>query len=147
MWLNHHQCLRLIESVDRRFMVLNVFLLMCIAFVPFPTKLIAIHLRDEGERAAALTYGVTLTLTSVFFAGFWFYAARGRRLIAENADQRLVTGISRSYLPGVPMYGGATLVALWNPKVAVALFGLIALFYVFESSIFGGAEPPPERFG
>ena len=146
MWLNHHQCLRQIGAADRTFMVLNLFLLMCIAFVPFPTKLVALHLRDQGERAAALTYGVTLTLTSVFFGAFWFYAARGRRLIAENADQRLITGISRSYLPGVPMYGAATLVALWNPKVAVgALRGLIALFYVFESSDFGGAEPDPHQ--
>jgi uncharacterized membrane protein len=144
MWLNHHQCLRQIGAVDRTFMVLNLFLLMCIAFVPFPTKLVALHLRDPGERAAALTYGVTLTLTAVCFAAFWFYAARGGRLIAEDADRRVIRGISRSYLPGVPIYGTATLLALWHARLAVALFAAIALFYVIESSLFAREEAPGE---
>jgi uncharacterized membrane protein len=141
MWLNHHQCLRQIGAVDRTFMVLNMFLLMCIAFVPFPTKLVALHLRDGGERVAALTYGVTLTLTAVCFAAFWFYAARNDRLIAEDADPRVIKGISRSYLPGAPIYGIATLVALWDAKVAVALFAAIAVFYLVESSFFARAVP------
>ena len=141
MWLNHHQCLRQIGAVDRTFMVLNLFLLMCIAFVPFPTKLVALHLRDSGERTAALTYGVTLTLTAVCFAAFWFYAARNDRLIAEDADPMVIEGISRSYAPGPLIYGIATLVALWDAKVAVALFAAIAFFYVIESSFFARAAP------
>ena len=143
MWLNHHQCLRQIGALDRTFMVLNLFLLMCIAFVPFPTRLVALHLRDGGERTAALTYGATLTLTAVCFAAFWFYAARNNRLIAEDADPRLIKGISRSYLPGAPIYGSATLVALWHARLAVALFAAIAVFYVVESSLF--ARVAPER--
>jgi uncharacterized membrane protein len=138
MWLNHHMCMRLIHSADRTFMVINLLLLMCIAFVPFPTNLIAEHIRDSGLRAAALTYGVNLTITACFFGLFWFYAARGRRLIVEDADPKLIAGISRSYIPGAPIYGIATLVALVSPIASVALFGLIALFYVLESSLFGG---------
>jgi uncharacterized membrane protein len=137
MWANHHDCMRQIGSVDRRFMAINLVLLMCIAFVPFPTRLIADHFHDDGLRAAALTYGVTLTTTAVCFGSFWFYAARGGRLLAHDADPQVISGISRSYLPGAPIYGVATLVALWSPKLSVALFGAIALFYLFESSIFG----------
>jgi uncharacterized membrane protein len=137
MWVNHHTCMRQIAAVDRRFLTINLLLLMCIAFVPFPTNLIAEHFHDDGLRAAALTYGVTLTITSVCFGSFWFYAARGGRLLAEDADPRVISGISRSYLPGAPIYGTATLVALWSAKAAVALFGVIALFYLLESSILG----------
>jgi uncharacterized membrane protein len=136
MWVNHHACLELIDHADRRFLFLNVALLACIAFVPFPTRLVAEHLRDDGLRAAALTYGLTLTATATCFFAFWFYAAIGRRLIARNADDRMVRGISRSYLPGAPIYGAATLVALASPTASVILFALIAAAYVFESSIF-----------
>jgi uncharacterized membrane protein len=139
MWLNHHDCMRQISAVDRRFMMINLLLLMCIAFVPFPTRLIAEHFHDDGLRAAAITYGVTLTTTAVCFGSFWFYAARGNRLLAEDADPLVISGISRSYLPGAPIYGAATLSALWSPKLAVALFGAIALFYLVESSIFGSS--------
>jgi uncharacterized membrane protein len=136
MWLNHHDCMRQIGSIDRKFMVINLLLLMCIAFVPFPTRLVAEHFHDGGLRAAALTYGVTLTSTAICFAAFWFSAALGNRLIAHDADPRVITGISRSYLPGPLVYGMATLVALWSPKASVGLFALIALLYVLESSVF-----------
>ena len=94
MWINHHTCMRLIGAADRTFMVINLFLLMCIAFVPFPTNLIAEHLHDSGLRAAALTYGVNLTVTACFFNLFWFYAARGRRLIAPEADEGTLRGLA-----------------------------------------------------
>jgi len=136
MWVNHHTCLELIAAADRRFLFINVGLLACIAFVPFPTHLIAEHLRDDGLRAAALAYGVTLTTTAVFFFAFWFYAAIGRRLIKPDADERLIRGISRSYLPGTPIYGTATLVAFVSPAASVALFAAITVFYVIESSVF-----------
>ena len=136
MWVNHHACLELIDRCDRRFLFINIALLACIAFVPFPTRLVAQHLRDDGLRPAALAYGVTLTTTAVCFFAFWFYAAIGRRLIAPGADERMVRGISRSYLPGAPIYGSATLVALASPTASVILFALIAGIYVLESSIF-----------
>jgi len=136
MWVNHHACLELIDRADLRFLFINVALLACIAFVPFPTRLVAQHLRDDGLRDAALTYGLTLTTTALCFSAFWFYAAIGRRLIAPGADDRMVRGISRSYLPGPLIYGTAALVALASPTASVILFALIAAVYVFESSVF-----------
>jgi uncharacterized membrane protein len=136
MWVNHHACLELIARADRRFLFINIGLLACIAFVPFPTHLVAEHLRDDGLRAAALTYGLTMTATAICFFAFWFYAAIGRRLIAPGADERMVRGISRAFLPGTPIYAAATLVALASPEASVALFAAIALFYVVESSLF-----------
>jgi uncharacterized membrane protein len=139
MWVNHHTCMHQIDRTDRRFLFANLALLTCIAFVPFPTRLVAEHVRDGGARAAALTYGGTMIATAICFQIFWFYAALGRRLIAPTADQRVVTGISRAFLPGVPIYALSTLVALWSAHTAVALFAAIALFYVLESSIFARA--------
>jgi len=88
-------------------------------------------------RAAAITYGLTMTAAAICFAFCWFYAAIGRRLIAETTDQRVIVGISRSVIPGVPINAAATLVALWSPYTAIALFAALALFYVLGSSLFG----------
>ncbi len=140
IWVNHHTLMNQIGQVDRRFLLLNVLLLLCIAFIPFPTRLVAENIRSDGARAAALTYGITLTSTAVMFSAVWFYAATGRRLIREDADPRTVSGITRSYLPGPWIYLAATLIALANPIASVVLFGAIALFYVAESSLFGRKE-------
>jgi len=136
IWVNHHTVMEQIGRVDRTFLCINVVFLMVVAFSPFPTRVLAEHLRT-GSKAAAFAYGLTFTLMAASYGVLWFYAARGRRLIAEGADQRVVSGISRSFAPGSFIYGAATLSSLISAYLAVALYAAIALFYVLESSIFG----------
>jgi uncharacterized membrane protein len=141
MWVNHHTIFRHIERVDRRFLLLNLGLLMLVAFVPFPTHVAAEFARsDANRRAAALLYGITLTTTAVFFNSLWLYASRGGRLLAADTDRREVSGITRSYIPGAPMYGTATLVAFASSIASLILFGAIAFFYALSSSLFGRDE-------
>lgn len=141
MWVNHHTIFRHIERADRVFLLLNLLLLMCVAFVPFPTGVAAEFARsDENRRAAALLYGITLTTTAVFFNSLWLYASRGGRLLSPTADRREVSGITRSYIPGAPMYAAATLIAFANSRASLILFAAIALFYALSSSLFGRDE-------
>jgi uncharacterized membrane protein len=137
MWVNHHGVFAQIDKVDRTFLMINVFFLMAVAFVPFPTVLVAEHLHDAGLGPAALTYGFTLTVTASFYNFLWLYAAAGRRLLRGDADPRTVSGITRSYLPGPFVYLAATLIALWKPTVSVVLFAVID---ALESAVFGRRE-------
>jgi uncharacterized membrane protein len=139
IWVNHHTVLQQIGRVDRTFLFINVVFLMIVAFSPFPTRVVAEHLR-EGSKSAAFAYGLAFTLMAISYGVMWFYAATGRRLIAEDADQRVVSGISRSFAPGSLIYGAATLSSLISAYLAVALYAAIALFYVVESSVFGRGE-------
>jgi uncharacterized membrane protein len=136
-WVNHHTLFALLARADRTFLFANIALLACIAFLPFPTGLVAEHFRDDGVRAAAIVYGLTMTAAAICFALAWFYAATGRRLIAEAVDQRRVDGMTRSVIPGVPINAAATLIALWSPYTSLVLFAALALFYVIGSSLFG----------
>jgi uncharacterized membrane protein len=107
--------------------------------IPFPTRLLALYITTGNAKGAALAYGITLTLTAILFNAIWRYAAWGGRLIRADADPKVLTGIGRSYLPGPFIYFAATLVALFSPEASAALYALIALFYVLESSVFGRA--------
>jgi uncharacterized membrane protein len=137
IWVNHHLVMAQIDRVDRPFMMMSVGFLLCVAFIPFPTRLVAEHVRDEGAQAAALLYGITITTTAVMFSAIWFYASIGQRLLRADADPRVVSGITRSYLPGPWIYLTATLAALVSPAWSVGLYAAIAIFYILESSIFG----------
>jgi uncharacterized membrane protein len=137
MWVNHHVVLSFTREADRIFLFINLFLLMAIAFVPFPTAIFAEHLQKDGARSAALAYGLTFVVIAIFFQFFWQYARR--RLLRPDADRREVSGIDRSYRPGVPLYVVATLVALVSPTASLALFAAIALVYV-SASIWGDEE-------
>jgi len=135
-WINHSAIMVMVERVDRTFLFANIALLACIAFLPFPTRLVADHFRDDGVRAAAITYGLTATAAAICASFVWFYAAIGRGLIAETVDQRVVSAMTRSIVPAVPINAAATLVTLWSPYTGLALFAALNLFYVLGSSLF-----------
>ena len=140
IWSNHHTVMNQLARVDRLFLMLNVFLLLCVAFLPFPTRLVAEHLRDRHDlEPAALAYGATMTVMAIAYISLWLYASRNGRLLRADSNPRMVSGITRSYLPGAPLYLFATLIALASPLASVALYGAITLFYVIESSFFGRA--------
>jgi TMEM175 potassium channel family protein len=138
MWVNHHTLMAQIGHVDRRFLLMTVVFLMAIAFLPFPTRLAAEHVHGGGAKAAALAYGFTCTAIAILFNAIWLYASRGRRLLRSDADERVVKGITRTYLPGPWIYLTATLIAFASPAASLILYLVIAGFYVFESSLFGG---------
>ncbi len=87
MWANHHAMFRLIAAVDEGSMFVNVILLGAIAFLPFPTAVLARSLRtgnDADQVSALLLYGVTSALIAVGYNLLWHYA-RLRGLAAAGA--------------------------------------------------------------
>src|ERR671931_980978 len=136
MWVNHPQIFRHFERVDRPLLLLNILLLMCISFTPFPTRVVADHAQNGGDReAAAVLYGLTMTRTAICFFAVWFYGSR--RLLRADTDMREVSGITRSYLPGAPTYAVATAIAFVSSVASLIIFGAIAIFYAISSSFFG----------
>ena len=117
---------------------------MLIAFTPFPTRVVAEFAHTQSDRrAAALLYGINFTLTAVLFLSVWLYGSR--RLLRPDADAREVTGITRSYLPGTPLYGTATLLAFASPVASLIMFAAIALFYAISSAVFGRTDETVAR--
>jgi uncharacterized membrane protein len=139
MWANHHLLFDNFASVDRPMVLLNIGLLMLIAFVPFPTRIAAEFARSEVDRRnAALLYGITMTMTAVLFLALWMYGSR--RLLRADADPRVVSGITRSYLPGSPLYATATLLAFVNSLASLIMFAAIAVFYALSATLFGRTD-------
>jgi uncharacterized membrane protein len=143
IWANHHTVMNQIDRADRTFLMLTVGFLLVVAFIPFPTRLVAEYFRKDGARAATVTYGITLTLTAVMFNAIWFYAARGARLLRPDADERTVRGISKTFVLGPWIYLAATLIAAVDPTLGAIAFMLFALFWVVESSVFGRDRSDP----
>jgi uncharacterized membrane protein len=129
IWLNHHSIFDKVAAADRTLLLINTLFLMVVAFIPFPTRVVAEHLRGADERAATLLYGLTFVLLAVMFDLLWLYVSRGRRLIREDVPQAAVDDITRSYRPGLPLYAGGTLLVLASPLAAVGVFLGLATFF------------------
>jgi uncharacterized membrane protein len=126
IWVNHHNVMRQIAKADRTFLMITVLFLMVVAFIPFPTQLVAEHISGafDDAQAATVTYGITLTLTAVLFNAVWFYAARRNRLLHDDADPRVVRGISRTFVWGPGTYLVLTIVAAISPDLGAVGFAL-----------------------
>ncbi len=137
IWMNHHFCVETMGRVDRTLMFLNLLLLMTVAFLPFPTRLVAESIQKHaGERPAVLAYAATFVLMAVVYNIWWRYASRGRRLIREDVPASTIRAITRAFDPGVPMYAMTFLVAFWSPIASVALTFAIAAFYLPSAALF-----------
>ncbi len=135
MWVNHHHLMNQFERADRVFLFLNLLLLMGIVFIPFPTALIGEHIRGGGARGAAIAYGCTGIYLSIFFSALWHYGRT--HVLRPDADPKTVSGITRSYLPGLPLYLTGTLIALGSPVGSAIFYGAIAVFYAVSNTFFG----------
>jgi uncharacterized membrane protein len=129
IWINHHHIMETIERIDRTFLFITALLLLVVAFIPFPTRLVAHYLQIPGERAAVYTYGMTLLLMAIVFNVLWTYARWDRRLIREDFPESKVRAVTQACAIGVPLAGVVLLLATWTPVGGVIFaFGLSAFY-------------------
>jgi uncharacterized membrane protein len=136
IWMNHHHTVSLIGRTDRTMLFLNNLLLLTIAFLPFPTKLVGDYLHKDGEHAAALAYAGTLVVMAALHQVWWQYARQNRRLIADGVPDSALRAVDRAYVPGLPMYGAVFVLAFFSPLAAVLLTFAIAAFYLPSAALF-----------
>jgi uncharacterized membrane protein len=135
MWLNHHALLAQVTKVDRTLLVLNLFLLMGVVAIPFPTALVASQLtvNSTGARLATVIYGFTMIAISVGYASMWLYVVAHQQALGarvQMAPQRLSTV---RFTAGNAGYIAGTIVAAFlSPGAALIIFGLLAIYYMFE---------------
>lgn len=135
MWANHHSLMKLVDRVNHGFITLTLMLLLCIAFLPFPTAVLAEHLTDPGERAVAVAfYCGSFTVTAVFYFLMWWHAARNRRLIARHVSDEAVRAITRAYAPGSILYLTATLLAFVHVALSLSIVVGLAVLYMLPKA-------------
>jgi uncharacterized membrane protein len=142
IWMNHHHTVSLIDHTDRTMLFINNLLLLTIAFLPFPTKLVADYLHKDGEQAATLAYAATFVVMATLHQVWWQYARRNRRLIADGVSDAALRAVDRAYAPGIVLYGIVLVLAFFSPLAAVFLTFAIAAFYLPSAALFDrGGEP------
>jgi uncharacterized membrane protein len=130
VWANHHSMFVHISRVDRPLLFLNTMLLADVAFLPFPTQLLAQALRLGADlRTAAFFYGLVLTIGGLFFNGIWLYAIRQRSLMRETTSEWYLHQVKRRFLIGPASYGLATVIALAAPAVSLVCYAILIVYF------------------
>jgi uncharacterized membrane protein len=135
MWMNHHTLLSLVGRVNRALLGLNLFTLMGVVAIPFPTALVAEHLtgsRASGATAATVLYGLVMIGISIGFGSMWVYVTSHNEALRTRQQVRTSRESTLRFTAGNLGYIAGTLIALVSAPAALILFGLIAVYYLFE---------------
>src|SRR6267378_1080567 len=137
MWMNHHNMFNYIRRTDRRFMLLNGFLLLFVVLTPYTTSLVAAHLDDAEAKAAAAVYAGNFLFLSFVWNGIWRYSTGGHRLLGKNVSEEQARTIARQYLVAPLSYGAALVVAPFSGLASVAIILAVAGFFAITATIAG----------
>jgi len=129
-WLAHTALTDRLAQSDSIFLRLNLLVLLVVAFLPFPTRLVADALQHtDAERVAVTVYGLTLLVIRLLGSALAEYARR-EHLYLPPGEGKDPPGEQRKLLPVVIGYMIAILIGLLLPVVAVAIYFGIAVYLV-----------------
>jgi uncharacterized membrane protein len=144
IWLNHHRVFEQVARVDGPLLLLNLNLLLWTALIPFPTAVVAEHLQGPGEaaRTASALYSGVLLGMSLAFGALFAWLTHTDRLLRRLPPPGVVRAARRRFMVGLVVYAAALVLSWVSAPLAVALCGLMALYYAFDQASVP-AEPEP----
>ena len=130
-WLAHTALTGRLTRADPVIMEINLLVLLVVAFLPFPTRLVAdaLHEGTDAERVAVTVYGLTVLAIRLLGSALDAYARR-EHLYSPQGDGAEVEGPQRKLLPVVIGYVIAILIGLVLPWLAVVLYFGIAVYLI-----------------
>jgi len=138
MWLNHHRLFALIKRTDETLVMINMALLLAVTWVPFPTALLAQHLRASGQAVAAIVYSGTFLFISIVFNVLWWYAMRSGRVPHVSAGPHPIT---RQYAAGPPLYAVMLMIGIRDATACLVLSLLIAIYFSLPPRLWAKKAP------
>jgi uncharacterized membrane protein len=144
IWLNHRRLFDQVRVVDGVLLLLNLNLLMWITLIPFPTAVVAEHLRDGGEttETAVALFSGTLFVSAIGFIALFAWITHDDRLVHSLPPRRTVVAARVRFGMGLAAYGLAVGVAFVAPYAALAIHAVTAGYYAFDQATL---DPTEER--
>jgi len=129
-------------------MHVNLLLLMAVAFLPFPTRLLAAAIRDSAaERAAVIFYGASLLVISLLISAPWGAVASDRSLLRPEVSEKDVNAIAGATTPSLGFSVVVIVLAFLAPKVAAFGYLLIAIVAVLRARGDSASTPTTAEYG
>ncbi|RKT09467.1 putative membrane protein [Streptomyces sp. 1114.5] len=134
IWINHHAMCALARRVDRRTLFANLFLLLTVSVIPYPTRLLATYLtagHDDASTAAAL-YAATMVSMGIAFSLLFLSFTRDARALHTPVPPEARRAALRRFGIGGVAYLATVGLAYLSPVAMLATHALIAVYYCYD---------------
>jgi uncharacterized membrane protein len=145
IWLNHHTLFHFLKRVDRAILILNLLLLLCVAFIPYATAVMGHYSHFQPVVAF---FGLVLALTGAVYNGLWFYIVR-RYITPQRLLRRDYLRVASIRIVVWPLvYVLAAALSLISTAISITLYILIPIAYLLPGTLDKGLRetrmsPPP----
>ena len=110
-------------------------------------SVVAEHLGDGGEaaRTASALYGGVLLGMSLAFGALFAWVTHTDRLLGRLSPPGVVGAARRRFMLGLVVYAAAFGLSWVSAPLALALCGLMALYYAFDQASVPAAVEPDDQ--
>jgi len=131
-WISHHHTLHFVKEVNRRLLWLNLLVLLCVVFIPFPTSLLGTGFNNP---LAVRLYGLSLIATNASGLFFWLYASSHEELMVAPISKAFARAVFIIQTSPMLVYGLAVVLAGWSPNASLALYAAVPLFFILPNPL------------
>ncbi|WP_042433826.1 TMEM175 family protein [Streptacidiphilus anmyonensis] len=134
IWINHHAMCALARRVDRRTLFANLFLLLTVSVIPYPTRLLATYLTaaDDNAHTAAAIYAATMVVMGAAFSLLFLSFTRDARTLHTPIPPADLKAAMRRFSTGGLAYLATVALAYVSPVAMLATHALLAVYYSFD---------------
>jgi uncharacterized membrane protein len=122
-WVSHHRIFRYIVRYDDTLIWLNLFFLLCVAFLPVASSVVGSY----NHSLAILFYCSVLCLTSFMNMLLWWYASDNHRLTTHDIEPIVLRRVFYRSAATIGVSLLATGIALINSVAALIVLGSYAI--------------------
>jgi TMEM175 potassium channel family protein len=139
-WMSHHSLFSVIRRVDKMLIWMNIFYLLLIVFMPYPTILLSLY----GKTAVATAlYASVLAAAGILQGTMGLYAVRGRRLVDDDFDLREAGAYLRNAFMMSCVFIISIGIAFASPTIAQLSWLLLFLIPLVERLILKNKHAEP----
>jgi uncharacterized membrane protein len=123
-WAAHHRAFRWVIKTDDKLVWANLRFLLLIAFLPFPTAVLAEH---ANLQISMIFYAIVLAGATINQIRLWNYALFNPELVSPDAPPAEIKRYFRRAWALLITIGIAALASFMLPHLGALLFGLLPL--------------------
>lgn len=148
IWLNHHTLLRLIRGTTLGLNWINLWLLLGVVVIPFPTAVLAAAFTHEGNdhdrRVAVLLYALTAAAMSAPWLAFFSYLRRRPALLGEGISVAHVAAQRGRPVTGMVLYLFSGVLG-WFVSPVLGVIGIVVMIVFHALTSEGVRRRRPHR--
>lgn len=131
-WISHHQSSQYLEKTNRVLLWLNLFLLMLVSFMPFPTSLLG---RYPFKEIPVMIYGINLIAANLTGFIILLYVYYHKDLASPKFTKEALKKQLPVYISVNAIYFIAILLSFFAPLISYLIYAGVLVILIFFLSL------------